>query len=205
MVHLGLPFSAIPRTMPMRLDTNLVTALGSELMRNVARRQFSRTLLMLLLMQCSAMPSFAQERAVSGADAQIGVPVWLSRSAVDGDVLANARGRVSINVSAGFVNAQSNNAALAASSGSANAVATANVRVDAVPGMPGNSSALIAGNAFAGAAGMLSGQSGERQRKCTGQRHCDRHRRGRRCARGERPFEHCVRHRAGECIPRHYT
>ena len=151
MIHLGLPFSAIPWNMPMRLDMNLATALGSELMKNVARRQFSRTLLTLLLMQCSAMPALAQERSVSGADAQIGVPASLSRSAIDGEVLANARGRVSINVSAGFVNAQSNNAALAASSGSANAVATANVRVDAVPGMPGNSSALMAGNAFAGA------------------------------------------------------
>jgi hypothetical protein len=156
MIHLGLPFSAIPRNMPMRLDTNLAIALESELMRNVARRQFSRMLLPLLLMQCAAMPTLAQERAVSGADVQTGVPAWLSRSAIDGDVLANARGRVSINVSAGFANAQSNNAALAASSGSANAVATANVRVDGVPRMPGDSSALIAGNAFAGAAGMLS-------------------------------------------------
>ena len=140
----------------MRLDTNLTTGLGSNPMSKVNRQQTSRTLLMLLLMQCSAMPALAQERSVSGADAQIGVPAWLSRSAIDGDVLANARGRVSINVSAGFANAQSNNAALAASSGSANAVATANVRVDDVPRLPGDSSALIAGNAFAGAAGMLS-------------------------------------------------
>ena len=49
MIHLGLPFSAIPRNRPMRLDTNLATALGSELMKNVARRQFSRTLLTLLV------------------------------------------------------------------------------------------------------------------------------------------------------------
>jgi len=143
MVHLRLPFSAIPRNRPMRLDTNLTTGLGSNPMSKVNRQQTSRTLLMLLLMQCAAMPTFAQERS-------------LSRSAIDGDVLANARGRLAINVSAGFANAQSNSAALAASSGSAKAAVTANVRVDAVSETQVDSSAIIAGSAFAGAAGMLS-------------------------------------------------
>ena len=156
MIHRRLPFSAIPRNMPMSLDMNLATGLGSKLMSKDIRQQSGRTLLMLLLMQCSAIPAFAQERSLSGVDAQISLPALLSRSAIDGDVLANARGRLAINVSAGFANAQSNSAALAASSGSAKAAVTANVRVDAVSETQVDSSAIIAGSAFAGAAGMLS-------------------------------------------------
>jgi hypothetical protein len=154
MIDRRLPFSAIPADMPMSLDTNPTTE--SKPMSNVARPQSNRTLLTFVLLQCAAMPALAQERSLSRTDGQLGEPVSLSRSAINGEVLANARGRISVNVSAGIANAQSNNAALAASSGSTNAVATANVRVDTVPGAPGDSSALIAGNAFAGAAGMLS-------------------------------------------------
>jgi hypothetical protein len=156
MIHRRLPFSAIPRNMPMSLDTNLATGLGRKLMSKDIRQQSGRTLLMLLLMQCAAIPAFAQERSLSGVDAHISMPASFSRSAIDGDVLANARGRLSVNVSAGIANAQSNSAAIAASPASAHAVATANVRVEAVPGVQGHSTALIAGNAFAGAAGMLS-------------------------------------------------
>jgi len=110
-------------------------------------------------MGAGALLLLAPAPAAKADDGIPSVPPYITTSVINGNALAQIKGRAAVNIVAGDSNVQANNAALAIGLGETPAHALAGIRQSTNSGgttVPGAAYAVIGDRAFSNASGMVS-------------------------------------------------